>query len=143
MESPAPQNFFRYNESNIDNNSTAAPTPSISHSDPNNNSNIMSEPASENMVIVGILIGFIIFLCLVLAWVALPPIIGYIRKKMPVSQKRINRRYVTVDGWLISKVSRRLSASYSYIPHQLIISSGCTLLCSKSYFCTCFKFCSL
>jgi hypothetical protein len=143
MESPAPQNLFRYNESNIDINSTSAPTPSISHSDSNNNSNMMSEPASSNMVIVGILIGFIIFLCLVLAWVALPPIIGYIRKKMPVSQKRISRRYATVDGWLISKVSRRLSGRCFYTPHQLIISSGCTLLCSKSYFCSCFKFCSL
>jgi len=55
------------------------------------------------MIIVGILIVLLVFLGVVLAWIALPPILDYIRRKMPVSQKRIDRRYVTIDSWLISK----------------------------------------
>jgi len=55
------------------------------------------------MVIVGVLIGLITFLSFVLVWIMFPPIMDFVRRKMPVSQKRIDRRYLTIDGWLISK----------------------------------------
>ena len=61
-------------------------------------------PGEENAVIVAILIGLIIFLSLVLVWIAFPPLLDWIRGKIPVSPKRIARRYATIDGWLITKV---------------------------------------
>ena len=64
----------------------------------------MAKSQPENFLIVGILVGLIIFLCLILAWIAVPPILAWLHRKMPVSKKRVNRRYETIDGWLISKV---------------------------------------
>ncbi|CAJ1968611.1 unnamed protein product [Cylindrotheca closterium] len=61
------------------------------------------EEGHENMAIVGVLIGLITFLSFVLVWIMFPPLMDLIRRKMPVSQKRIDRRYATIDGWLISK----------------------------------------
>jgi hypothetical protein len=60
--------------------------------------------AQHNMIVVGILIGLIVVLCMILGFVALPPIIAMIQRKMPIPQKRIDRRYATIDGWLITKV---------------------------------------
>lgn len=63
--------------------------------------------SQHNMVVVGILVGLIVVLCLILGFVAIPPIFGYIQSRMPVSPKRIERRYATIDGWLITKVRQR------------------------------------
>lgn len=58
----------------------------------------------HNMIIVGILIGLIVILCCVLGIVTIPPLWYYLRRTLPVSQKRIDRRYATIDGWLVRKV---------------------------------------
>ena len=57
-----------------------------------------------NMIIVGVLIALIVVLGMVLGVVTIPPLINFFRRKIPVSQKRIDRRYATIDGWLITKV---------------------------------------
>ena len=57
-----------------------------------------------NMIIVGVLIALIVVLGMVLGVVTIPPLIHFFRRKIPVSQKRIDRRYATIDGWLITKV---------------------------------------
>lgn len=67
-------------------------------------------PAQQDVVVgpnVAILVTLIvliivlatIFLCLIV-----PPIYHHLRRKMPVSPKRIEARYATIEGWLISKV---------------------------------------
>jgi CBS domain containing-hemolysin-like protein len=69
---------------------------------------VFFEPSTRphNIIVVGVLIGFIILLFLILTFVTLPPLYACIRRKIPVSQRRIDRRYATIEGWLISKVSR-------------------------------------
>jgi hypothetical protein len=64
-----------------------------------------SSTKPHNMMVVGVLIGLIILLCIILTFVTMPPFLAWMRRKMPVSQRRIDRRYATIEGWLISKVS--------------------------------------
>lgn len=59
----------------------------------------------RNWVVVGILIGLIVILWVVLGVMLCVPLIRCIRRRMPVSKKRVNRRYETIEGWLITKVS--------------------------------------
>mmetsp|Transcript_58376 Transcript_58376/g.142763 ORF Transcript_58376/g.142763 Transcript_58376/m.142763 type:complete len:826 (-) Transcript_58376:34-2511(-) len=62
-----------------------------------------SNASQKNMIIVGVLIALIIVLCCILMFIVIPPVIKFFRKKIPVSKKRIERRYRTIDGWLITK----------------------------------------
>lgn len=55
-------------------------------------------------IVVGLLIGSILILALALLVLVGPPLVRYIRSKLPVSQRRINRRYETIERWLITKV---------------------------------------
>ena len=66
--------------------------------------NYQSNGANQNMIIVSILIGLICVLCIILGFVTIPPLIIFIQRRLPVPQKRIDRRYATIDGWLITKV---------------------------------------
>jgi hypothetical protein len=59
----------------------------------------------RNWAVVGVLIALIIMLWLILGAMLCYPIMRFIRRKMPVSKRRINRRYETIEGWLITKVS--------------------------------------
>ncbi|KAL3941825.1 MAG: hypothetical protein SGBAC_003871 [Bacillariaceae sp.] len=79
------------------------------------------EEGEENMAIVGVLIGLIVFLSVVLVWIMFPPLLDYIRTKMPVSQKRIDRRYSTIDGWLISKRVQPHNACCDLLIKQLSV----------------------
>jgi hypothetical protein len=58
----------------------------------------------RSMMIIGILIALIVLLCLILGLVIIPPLLATLQRKLPVSKKRISRRYATIDGWLITKV---------------------------------------
>lgn len=60
---------------------------------------------SNHTIVVGILVGLIILLCLILGFLTLPAVVNYFRRHIPVSQERIDRRYATIDGWLVTKVS--------------------------------------
>lgn len=56
-------------------------------------------------VIVAALIAIIFMLCVFLIFLVGPLAWKYVRSKIPVSQKRINGRYETIERWMISKVS--------------------------------------
>jgi hypothetical protein len=58
----------------------------------------------QNMAVVGILVGLIILLSFLFLAMIAPTISRFVRRKVPVSDERIERRYETVEGWLISKV---------------------------------------
>lgn len=76
---------------------------------PTNTEGVKQSPGGErNWVVVGILIGLIVILWIVLGIMLCVPLIRCIRRRMPVSKKRINRRYETIEGWLITKVQHKL-----------------------------------
>lgn len=58
----------------------------------------------NNAAVVAVLIALICILCLILVTVTVPPIVHMIRRKLPISQARMDRRFATIDGWLIRKV---------------------------------------
>eukprot|EP00934_Nitzschia_sp_Nitz4_P007991 Nitzschia sp. Nitz4//scaffold108_size72880//21399//22877//NITZ4_005810-RA/size72880-processed-gene-0.49-mRNA-1//-1//CDS//3329532654//7981//frame0 len=57
----------------------------------------------QNMLIISILIGLIVVLCFILGFVTMPPLMSMIQRRLPVSQEKIDRRYGTIDSWLITK----------------------------------------
>jgi len=89
------------------------------------------------MVVVSILIALISLLCIILAFVTIPPVMHMIRRKMPIPQARIDRRYATIDGWLITKVwtmelsivNSHVSASSPLHPRLIIIVESATTRC--------------
>jgi hypothetical protein len=90
----------------------AAAGPALVTPDSNNNNNKMmdnisyssSQSSTTNMIVVGILIAIIILLSILFLCMVIPPLLRYIQRQIPVSQKRIDERYETIEGWLISKV---------------------------------------
>jgi len=68
----------------------------------------------KQRIIVGFLIGTIFILSLTLLFLTGPLLWRYLKRKMPVSQKRSNLRYDTIERWLISKV--RDNAGYIEMP---------------------------
>jgi hypothetical protein len=59
---------------------------------------------TQDMAIVGALIGIIIILACLLLYLVLPPLLSRLRSLAPISQKRLDSRYKTIEGWLITKV---------------------------------------
>lgn len=78
--------------------------PSSSTADGSGSGGGIQSAQTQNMIVIGILIALIIILCLILGMVTIPPILAMIQRRIPVPQKRIDRRYATIDGWLITKV---------------------------------------
>jgi hypothetical protein len=79
----------------------------------------------NNAAVVAVLIALICILCLILVTVTVPPIVHMIRRKLPISQARMDRRFATIDGWLIRKVrtythSQPQSQSQPHIPLLLL-----------------------
>lgn len=63
-----------------------------------------SSCCQSNAAIVGILSGLIVVLFVVFALMVTPALIRYFRRRMPEDKKKIENRYETLEGWLISKV---------------------------------------
>jgi hypothetical protein len=61
----------------------------------------------QNKVVVSILIGLVVVLTLFFIVMISPPLSRCILRHTPVSDKRIERRYETIEGWIISKVRER------------------------------------
>jgi hypothetical protein len=57
-----------------------------------------------NMVLTGVLMGLVTVFTIALCYLTIPSLLQWIRQKIPVSKARVQRRYETVEGWLISKV---------------------------------------
>jgi hypothetical protein len=66
-------------------------------------------------IIVGILIGLVCILSGVLMYLLYPPIRNYIRRKIPVNPEKIQRRYQTIDGWMVTKVHTFCSCACSVL----------------------------
>jgi len=81
----------------------------------------------NNAAVVAVLIALICILFLILMSITLPPIIHMIKRKIPVSQARIDRRYATIDAWLIRKVRERRGRNEKTKPsyrYRIKISNG-------------------
>jgi hypothetical protein len=61
----------------------------------------------QNKAVVSILIGLIVVLTIFFIVMISSPLKRCIRRHTPVSDKRIERRYETIEGWIISKVRER------------------------------------
>ncbi|CAB9526903.1 Zinc finger, C3HC4 type (RING finger) [Seminavis robusta] len=70
------------------------------------NTTTMYVEPPRNWVVVGILIALIVMLWVILGGMLCYPLVRFIKRRMPVSKRRINRRYDTIEGWLITKVVR-------------------------------------
>lgn len=70
---------------------------------PNPHDAALQPPPEHNVVIVAILITLICVLCIILVFVTVPPLLHMIRRRIPIPQAKIDRRYATIDGWLITK----------------------------------------
>ena len=107
--------------------------PNVNDHYPQSNDPMMTPSASDypnNSIVVAVLIALICILFLILIFVTVPPILHIIKRKMPVPQARIDRRYATIDGWLIRKV--RNYYSFSECPLQLLL-----IQYSNTPFCLC------
>ena len=59
---------------------------------------------TTNTVLVAVLIALIFLFVIVLVYLLIPLVMERIQAKLASSQRRIKRRYETIEGWLISKV---------------------------------------
>lgn len=65
-------------------------------------------------IVVGVLIALIVILCIVLGLLVLPWIRIYLRRRASNDKRRMQRRYKTVDWWLITKVRHVLCCVLFY-----------------------------
>jgi hypothetical protein len=97
-----------------------------SHSDGNNNtgtstlhlsyltnetteaSAVSPNDSEPNMILTGIMMGFVAIFTISLCYLILPSMMQCLRRKIPVTTAQIQRRYQTIEGWLITKVNQSL-----------------------------------
>ena len=65
-------------------------------------------------LVVWFLVSTIIILSMFLVIVVGPTFLRWIRSKMPITPRRINRRYETIERWLITKVRNTNTASITW-----------------------------
>jgi hypothetical protein len=70
----------------------------------------------NNKAGVGILIGLLALASLFFLALILQPLNRCIRRRIPVSDKRIEGRYETIEGWIISKVRERQNRRSYAVP---------------------------
>jgi hypothetical protein len=58
------------------------------------------------MILTGLLMGLVAIFTITLCYLTLPPLLQWIRRKIPVSDARVQRRYETVEGWLIVVIGK-------------------------------------
>lgn len=61
-------------------------------------------PEKDSMAVVGTLIGIIVLLTCLFLYLIASPAIARLRSFLPESKKRVDSRYETIEGWLITKV---------------------------------------
>jgi hypothetical protein len=67
-------------------------------------SSILYYSDDRRMLVTGMLIAIMIILSVLLCYLVMPLFYDYLRAKIPVSEARKERRYQTIEGWLVSKV---------------------------------------
>jgi H+/Cl- antiporter ClcA len=66
---------------------------------------VMTENSSSpNLIVAGIMIGLVAVFFVCLCYLLHPCLAHWLRRKVPVSAAQIQRRYQTIEGWLITKV---------------------------------------
>lgn len=64
---------------------------------------VQQQQQEENWVIVGCMIGSLVVLVILFLVLVVPPLFYFIKSRIPVSPVRIERRYETIEAWLITK----------------------------------------
>ena len=80
--------------------SVSPPSPGVSQYDFTDH----STSSTTSTVLVAVLIALIFLFVVVLVYLLIPLVVQRIQTKIASSQRRIRRRYETIEGWLISKV---------------------------------------
>ena len=61
-------------------------------------------PRQDVAIVAALIIVIFILACLFL-YLIVPPLVNRLRRLAPVNKKRVNSRYETIEGWLVTKVS--------------------------------------
>jgi hypothetical protein len=64
---------------------------------------------NPNMLLAGFMMGLVVVFSLALCYLIFPSLLRWLRRKIPITEAQINRRYETIEGWLITKVSRTIT----------------------------------
>jgi hypothetical protein len=65
---------------------------------------VMENESDPNLIVAGIMMGLVAVFTICLCYLLLPCLAHWFRRKVPVSAAQIQRRYQTIEGWLITKV---------------------------------------
>ena len=63
-----------------------------------------STTTDPSLIITGFMMGLVAFFSFLLCYMLLPLFLQWVRRKIPVTSAQVNRRYETIEGWLITKV---------------------------------------
>ena len=63
-----------------------------------------STTSDPNLILTGCMMGLVAIFSLLLCYLLLPLCFQWVRRKIPATTAQVNRRYETVEGWLITKV---------------------------------------
>lgn len=81
----------------------------------------------RRMLVTGILIAIMVVLSLLLCYLVTPLLMEFLRAKIPESKARTERRYQTIEGWLVTKVRRfhfaknDTSLTTSFVQHRGLV----------------------
>jgi hypothetical protein len=86
-------------------------TPSTYDDNQNQHHNSSTAMFDDRRILVtGILAAIMVILSLLLCYLAVPLFYEYLLDKIPVSEAKKERRYQTIEGWLVSKVRTTYSS---------------------------------
>jgi hypothetical protein len=74
------------------------------YADHKNSSTMFDSEDDRRMLVTGMLLAIMVILSMLLCYLVVPLFYDYLRDKIPVSEARKERRYQTIEGWLVSKV---------------------------------------
>jgi hypothetical protein len=84
--------------------------------------------ADPNLAVLASLIVLILILTIIFLYLVLPPLYRHVRSLIPVNPKRVEARYLTIEGWLISKVRSTYACSSSSSKKETICRRGDEML---------------
>jgi hypothetical protein len=79
-----------------------------------NSSTMFDSEDDRRMLVTGMLLAIMVILSMLLCYLVVPLFYDYLRDKIPVSEARKERRYQTIEGWLVSKVRQHDQARYDW-----------------------------
>jgi hypothetical protein len=82
--------------------------------DHKNSSTMFDSEDDRRMLVTGMLLAIMVILSMLLCYLVVPLFYEYLRDKIPVSEARKERRYQTIEGWLVSKVRQHDQARHDW-----------------------------